>query len=87
MVELAKCVKTFLEIIDNDEQEHQVLEGFAAIQNRLNAVSLRLLSHNVLEEEQVYKWPGAILSALELEDLRRGHKRELENLPSRFGPL
>jgi hypothetical protein len=37
-----------------------------------------------MEEEQVYCWPAALLTEPELDTLREGMKREIENLPPRF---
>ena len=86
MDELAKAVKTFREILAKDKSRQQVDVDaeFAGIRDRVEAVSLRLESHNVLEEDQVYKWPGLILSESELQDLQAAIRHELENLPGRF---
>jgi hypothetical protein len=37
-----------------------------------------------VEEQQVYLWAGALLDRAELETLRAGLLREIENLPPRF---
>ncbi len=84
MDELSKAVKTFREIMAKDETSHHVAEQLAPIRERVDAVSLRLESHNVLEEDQVYKWPSLILSASDCQDLEAALRRELENLPGRF---
>ena len=83
MDELARAVKTFREILANT-QSPQHAEQLVTIRARVDAVSLRLESHNALEETQVYKWPGLLLGASELEDLRAALRRELDNLPRRF---
>ena len=44
----------------------------------------RLAQHNELEEERVYRWAGALLSADEQAQLIVSLRRELENLPPRF---
>jgi hypothetical protein len=84
MDELSKAVKTFREIMAKDETSHYVAEQLATIPERVDAVSLRLESHNALEEDQVYKWPRLILSASDRQDLEAALRRELENLPGRF---
>lgn len=43
-----------------------------------------LEEHNRLEEEEVYRWPGLLLSAAEREELDAQMRREIENLPPRF---
>jgi len=84
MDELSKAVKTFREILANDEDPQHVSEQFGTIRGRVDAVSLRLESHNALEEKKVYRWPALILSTPELESLCASLRRELENLPPRF---
>jgi hypothetical protein len=84
MDELSKAVKTFREIMAKDETSLHVAEQLAPIRERVDAVSLRLESHNALEEDQVYKWPGLILTASDLQNLKAALRRELANLPQRF---
>jgi iron-sulfur cluster repair protein YtfE (RIC family) len=84
MDELAKSVKKFRETIANAENPEHVLVQLDAIRERVETVSLRLESHNALEKDQVYKWPGLILSAPDLQNLEAALRCELENLPGRF---
>ncbi len=84
MDELAKSVKMFRETIANAENPEHVLVQLATIRERVDAVSLRLESHNALEEDKVYKWPSLILSASDLQNLEAALRCELENLPGRF---
>jgi iron-sulfur cluster repair protein YtfE (RIC family) len=84
MDELSKAVKTFREILAKDERGENLAESLDTITERVKAVSQRLQSHNVLEEDQVYKWAALILSASDLLDLGTALRRELENLPPRF---
>ena len=37
-----------------------------------------------MEEEQVYLWPVMLLAEAELDAVREGIRREIENLPPRF---
>lgn len=83
MDELSRAVKTFREIMAKDETSHHA-EQLATIRERLDAVALRLESHNAFEEDQVYKWPGLILTASDLQNLKAALRRELANLPQRF---
>jgi hypothetical protein len=84
MDELARAVKTFREILAIPQSAQRVTEQLETIRERVDAVARRLESHNVLEEDQVYKWPGIILTTSDLEHLRASLRRELENLPRRF---
>lgn len=59
-------------------------ERLLQIRGRASAVAERLAEHNRMEEEQVYFWPAALLTEPELDTLREGMKREIENLPPRF---
>ena len=87
MDELARAVKTFREILANRQSPLHVTEQLETIRRRVDAVSLRLESHNALEEDRVYKWPGLILGTAQLEDLTVAIRRELHNLPGRFAPV
>lgn len=84
MDELSKAVKLYRTIMVADETRSQVSSQLATIRESVNAVSLRLESHDLIEEEQVYSWPSLLLKASELECLRIAVRRELENLPRRF---
>lgn len=59
-------------------------ERLMRLRGQTFAVAERLVVHNRLEEEQVYLWPAALLSAAELDALGAGIRREIENLPPRF---
>ena len=84
MDELARSVKTFREILADPQSAQHVAETLETIRKRVDAVSGRLESHDALEEDQVYEWPGLILGVSELQDLRVALRRELDNLPRRF---
>ena len=59
-------------------------ERLQQIRARVSAVAERLVEHNRVEEQQVYLWPGALLAEAELDTLRAGVRREIDNLPPRF---
>ena len=84
MDELARAVKTSRKTLPNAHSPQHRTEQIETIRQRVDAVSLRLESHNALEEDLVYTWPGMILGTAELEDLTVALRRELDNLPSRF---
>jgi iron-sulfur cluster repair protein YtfE (RIC family) len=87
MDELARAVKTSRETLANAHSPQHLTDPIETIRQRVDAVSLRLESHNALEEGRVYKWPGLILGTAELEDLTVALRRELDNLPSRFAAV
>jgi iron-sulfur cluster repair protein YtfE (RIC family) len=87
MDELARAVKTSRETLANAQSPQHVTEQLETIRHRVDAVSLRLESHNALEEDRVYKWPGLILGTAELEDLSVALRRELDNVPARFAAV
>ncbi|MGH9874150.1 MAG: hemerythrin domain-containing protein [Pyrinomonadaceae bacterium] len=85
MDQLSQAIKTMREMISGAEKDTQTAGRFELIRSRVNAVTARLEAHNELEEEQVYTWPALMLSQPQRENLRAALKRELENLPPRFG--
>ena len=84
MDQLSKAVKTMREVTLAGEKSTAFAGQFEAIRDRVNAVTTRLIAHNELEEEQVYRWAALILGRPELESLSMALKRELENMPPRF---
>ena len=58
----------------------------AAVRARLAAVTARLARHNELEEREVYRWTEELLDESERAALNVDLRREIENLPPRFGP-
>ncbi len=83
MDELSRAVKKMRDVrttLDNIQISKQLDE----IRRLVAALSIRLDAHNELEEGEVYKWPGLVLSASDLESLCASLKHELENLPPRF---
>ena len=82
MRELAGAVNAARELSaqDGPPERGRLLQ----IKGRALAVAERLAGHNRMEEEKVYLWPVALLAESELDALREGMKREIENLPQRF---
>ena len=83
MDELSRAVKSFRELLA-DERRLDKGARLDEIKRRVETVALRLESHNVLEEEQIYNLPDLILSTSEREQLSVAIERELNNLPERF---
>jgi hypothetical protein len=82
MRELAGAVNAARELAAQDVLPDR--ERLLQIRGRAAAVAERLVEHNRVEEQQVYLWPDALLDRADLETLRAGVLREIENLPPRF---
>ena len=82
MRELAAAVNDSRELASQPGADDR--ERLLQVERRVRAVAGRLAEHNRAEEEQVYRWPEALLSGGGLEQLRAGMRREIENLPPRF---
>jgi len=82
MKELAQTIKAMREIAGNQQAPARDLEG---IRERMIIIKKRLETHNSLEEEQVYSWPSLLFDEPTMTKLRESVRRELENLPPRFG--
>jgi hypothetical protein len=82
MRELAGAVNAARDLAALDDADD--LGVFMQIKGRVLAVATRLAEHNRVEEEQVYRWPEALLSPSQLGALSAGIKHEIENLPPRF---
>ena len=82
MKELAQMMKTAREA----SAERKIGgEEAAELRKRLAVIRNRLETHNHLEENQVYSWPALLFDEQKVAELGEGVKRELENLPPRFG--
>jgi iron-sulfur cluster repair protein YtfE (RIC family) len=84
MDQLSRAVKTMRGLNSAEREPAQLVDAFAEVLDRVNAVAASLTAHNELEEEQVYKWPELMLSHEELENLGVQLKHEIENMPPRF---
>lgn len=83
MRELAAAVGALRGLLSEKENRDQKAVA-AGVTQTIEAVASRLDEHNRLEEEQVYRWAGALLNAEEQARLAAGVRRELANLPARF---
>ena len=81
MTELADLMKSAREICRGRAAAPDELLNFRA---RLSTIQSRLKTHNWLEEDEVYKWPGRFLDDETLAELNQRLRRELENLPARL---
>jgi len=82
MRELAGAVNAARELAAQDGPPER--ERLLQIKGGALAVAERLAEHNRMEEEQVYLWPVMLLAESELDAVREGVRREIENLPPRF---
>jgi hypothetical protein len=82
MRELAAAVNAARELSAQEGPPDR--ERLLQIRGRASAVAERLVEHNRVEEEQVYLWPDALIAPAELDTIRTGVRREIENLPPRF---
>lgn len=83
MVELAGAVKQMREICENDSPDRS--DRLSAAREKINAVRRRLESHNKMEETEVYRWLGDLLEPSERAALNERMRKEIGNLPPRFG--
>jgi hypothetical protein len=85
MDELSRAVRRLRQLVKADAyDEPKFASELTRIQSQVNAVSVRLKSHNKVEEDRVYKWPGLAFSQSSLRTLPDLLTRELRNLPPGF---
>src|SRR5829696_1603912 len=82
MRELAGAVNAARELAAQDVPPDH--ERLLQIRGRAAAVAERLVEHNRVEEQQVYLWADSLIGRAELDTVRAGVRREIENLPPRF---
>ncbi len=81
MKELAQMIKLGRQILAGQKPSTPKVEE---LRPRLKVIRTRLETHNRLEEDQLYNWPGLLFDKATLADLRQHLQHELENLPPRF---
>ena len=85
MRELSQAVLTLRGLLANAGVA--VVGTLEDIRKRIDAVDARLVKHNKIEEQGIYLWIGSLLSDGEQLTLAASVKKELENIPPRFGAL
>jgi len=83
MRELAACVEALKRRAAGERPD--AAGELEAVRRRVLGVFERLGEHNRLEEEEVYLWPRTLLGGAERDRLDAAVRKELENLPPRFG--
>jgi hemerythrin superfamily protein len=81
MSELAEAVKMMRTMQDDHDGDPLPLRE---VKERLERVGRRLITHNDIEESQVYPLVESLLSPDEAAEILRKIKRELDTLPARF---
>lgn len=66
----------------NDRRE--ISKTLAEVRETIDAIKIRLNTHNELEESEVYEWTNYLLDSDARALLTENMCRELENLPPRF---
>ena len=82
MHELAQAIGILRELPKDLNPESD--SRLTAISETVRKVENRLISHNELEENQVYRWANTILTEPEQAELATRITEELDNRPSRF---
>ncbi|HSE32827.1 MAG TPA: hypothetical protein VLA93_14735 [Pyrinomonadaceae bacterium] len=83
MHELAEAIQTIRGKLSDKLMD---LDGLKKVQSAVLEIERRLVRHNELEENKVYRWAGIVLNEQEQVDLAKNIERELANRPPRFSP-
>ncbi len=86
MAELGSLVKQW-RLSGNPIEDAARLGSLSETKERIDLLRKRLISHNEIEETQVYSLVDAYLSEADRSDLYANVRRELTNMPSRFRVL
>ena len=84
MHELAGAIKTLRALQSTPVDKDQLSKQWESLRQSIARIAQRLETHNRIEEEEVYRWPGKFLSAAEQTRLAVRVRREIENLPPRL---
>lgn len=82
MRELFSVIKQMRETSENNPADSARL---LTVRETIEAVKIRLDAHNESEETEVYKWADVLFEPAVSADLNRKMRKELDNLPPRFG--
>lgn len=83
MQELAEAIQTVRTLWKSSDKRMD-REGLEKIQDAVLEIQKRLVRHNKLEENKVYRWAGQVLSEQKQIELATDIERELANRPPRF---
>ena len=65
--------------------KHAPLKEAEEVRQRMTIIKKRLETHNRLEEELAYVWPSLLFDETKITRLHDRIRRELQDLPPRFG--
>lgn len=83
MHELGHAVERMRKLLTISEQR-LIQEELNDIENTVLRIEQRLVTHNQIEENQVYRWATTLLNSEEQSKLKERIMTELRNRPSRF---
>lgn len=83
MRELAQAIAITRSLTANTKPA--AADQLEAVKKKIAAVRARLVKHNEIEETGIYVWSISLLSEAERAELGTEIRKELENLPPRFG--
>ena len=85
MHELARAIGILRDLVKNLDPG-TVQEGMRLVRQAVLEVEKRLVLHNELEENQIYRWTETILTEREQAELATQISAELSNRPPRISP-
>jgi hemerythrin superfamily protein len=83
MRELSDAIQT-IRTLGKISDKRIDLDGLEKVQTAVLEIERRLVRHNALEENKVYRWAGLVLSEQKQIELAMEIDRELANRPPRF---
>ena len=83
MRELARAIAILRELPERIVTANHEAK-LALVRNTVREIEKRLITHNEIEESQIYRWSSTILTKPEQSELLARINAELENLPPRF---
>lgn len=82
---LAQAIAFLRDLLKTTEQ-HSLNDEMMKVRDAVIEIKERLVLHNELEENHIYRWATDILNEQEKSDLATRIDAELANRPSRFSP-
>lgn len=82
---LAEAMQT-IRTLGKFSDQRKDLEGLKRIRDAVLEIERRLVRHNEIEENKIYRWAALVLSEQEQIELMTKIEQELANRPPRFSP-
>jgi len=83
MRELARAISILRELLQRTTSANDDAE-LAVVRDAVREVEKRLVTHNEIEEQEIYLWSSTMLTESEQSELLARINAELENRPPRF---